>query len=73
VPVEGPVNFIIEYREASRRRDPDNFAAAKKFILDGLVQAGVLADDGWDEVVGFDESWIVDKEKPGVLVTIVET
>ncbi|MEC0231168.1 RusA family crossover junction endodeoxyribonuclease [Paenibacillus alba] len=33
-----------------RRRDPDNHAFAAKFLLDGLVKAGVLTDDSFDEV-----------------------
>lgn len=32
-----------------RRRDPDNYSG--KFILDGLVRAGVLADDSFSNVV----------------------
>ena len=33
----------------TRRRDPDNYSG--KFILDGLVRAGVLQDDSFDHVV----------------------
>ena len=56
--------------ERSRRRDPDNFSAAKKFCLDGLVKAGVLPDDGWDEIVSFTDRWRLAPEAPGVMVTI---
>ena len=31
-----------------RRHDPDNYAG--KFILDGLVRGGILADDSFDNV-----------------------
>lgn len=31
-----------------RRRDPDNYSG--KMILDGLVQAGILLDDSFDNV-----------------------
>jgi Holliday junction resolvase RusA-like endonuclease len=54
----------------SKRRDPDNIAAAKKFILDGLVRAGVLENDGWEQVVGWEERWEVDKDNPRVEVLI---
>jgi hypothetical protein len=56
--------------ESSRRRDPDNVCAAKKFILDGLVAAGVLPKDGWASVAGFSDRWAVDKARPRVEVTI---
>lgn len=39
--------------DKGRRRDIDNVAFAKKFILDGLKLAGVIADDGPEWVVGF--------------------
>lgn len=55
--------------EARRNRDPDNIVSAKKFILDGLVLAGVLPDDGWEHVEGFRDSWGVSKGA-GVLVTL---
>lgn len=33
-----------------RRRDPDGIVGALKPIIDGLVDAGVLADDSWRHV-----------------------
>ncbi|MBN2561647.1 MAG: hypothetical protein JXQ75_12030, partial [Phycisphaerae bacterium] len=33
-----------------RKKDPDNIAFAIKFILDGLVAAGVLENDGWRQI-----------------------
>lgn len=69
-PCDGPASVCFEWRERDRRRDPDNVAGARKFLLDGLVKAGVLADDGWDEVEMWIDRFQVDKAKPGVLVTI---
>ena len=61
--------FSFVWRERKRSRDPDNFTAARKFVLDGLVAAGVIPDDGWAEVLGFSDAWTVSRQ-PGVLVTI---
>jgi hypothetical protein len=58
--------------EADRRRDPSNIcSAAVKFIEDGLVAAGVLPNDGWDNVLGIRVHWLhrVGHE-PGVYVTM---
>ncbi len=33
------------------RVDPDNLVIVRKFILDALVEAGILADDGWSDVL----------------------
>jgi hypothetical protein len=63
------VRLRFVWREPRRRRDPDNVAAGKKLILDGLVRAGVLANDGWDEVAGFTDAWEV-SSTPGVLVVL---
>ena len=39
----------IEYHfKDKRRHDPDNYAG--KFIMDGLVAAGIIADDSFDVV-----------------------
>ena len=60
--------------EANKRRDPDNISAAgKKPILDGLVEAGVLKDDGWSVIQGLEDRFIIDKEWPRVEVTITPT
>jgi hypothetical protein len=58
--------------EKARRRDPDNVAAGgRKLVLDGLVKAGVLPEDGWDEVQSWTDTFAVGRE-PGVRVELVE-
>jgi Holliday junction resolvase RusA-like endonuclease len=72
-PVENPVSLGFLFFEPNARRDPDNITFAKKFILDGLVVAGVLPSDSQKWITGFNhERWIVSSEKQGVQVTIVE-
>jgi Holliday junction resolvase RusA-like endonuclease len=41
----GPIRLVITWYEPDRKRDPDNIAAAEKFILDGLVKAGTILND----------------------------
>lgn len=53
-----------------RRRDPDNIAAAVKFIFDGLVDAGVIENDGWKQNKGWNNNFEVDKENPRVEIEI---
>lgn len=48
-PVEA-ASLTIVHIEPNRRRDPDNIMAAQKFILDGMVQAGIIEDDGWRHI-----------------------
>lgn len=58
----------------SGRHDYDNVRFATKYVLDGLVQAGVLVDDSPKWVIGFDgDDFIkVDHGAEGVLVEITE-
>lgn len=59
--------------EPDRRRDIDNISAGKKYILDALVWAGVIADDSWKCVRGFlQEEFVCDQKNPGVWVRLEE-
>ena len=71
------VVLTFEWFEADKRRDPDNFAAAKKFLLDGLVKAGVIQGDGWKHIYCWSDHWRVWTSAPlcrgpGVQITITE-
>lgn len=44
-PASDPCAIVMVFHEPDRRRDADNVEFARKFILDGLVAAGVIAGD----------------------------
>lgn len=53
--------------------DPDNIAFAKKFILDGMVKAGLLKNDTHRYIKGFiDDFWVGDEEGVSVLFIDVD-
>lgn len=56
--------------EKTRKRDPSNICfSAIKFIEDGLVEAGVIENDGWSQVLGINVYWHhAPKREPMVLV-----
>ena len=65
-----PVHIVFRWCESNCRRDLDNIAFAKKFILDALVANGVFAGDGWKYVIGFkDEFRVADKASVEVEIT----
>jgi hypothetical protein len=68
-PIVGPAWLDFTWREKDRRRNPDNIAAGRKFVLDGLVTAGVLAEDGWNQIAGWTDRWEV-SQRPGVLIEL---
>ena len=55
-----------------KRQDPDNVCFAKKFILDALVKCGTIPNDGWKNVVGFNDSFEVDAQNPRIEVILEE-
>lgn len=74
-PVQNPINIGWKWYEPNNLRDPDNITSAKKFILDGLVAAGIIPDDNQKWVKGWlYEEWEVvkDKLKVGVMIEIWE-
>ena len=69
---EKPVHVYFAWVEPNRRRDIDNIAFAHKFILDGLVDAGVLKGDSQKYVTGSVDRFRVDKDNPHVSVLITD-
>lgn len=65
-------NFIITWYCKNKRKDPDNVASGAKFVLDGLVDAGMIPNDGWNEIGDITHRFKVDKENPRVEIRIEE-
>lgn len=68
---EYPVHISYKWYSKDRRIDIDNVAFAKKFINDGLVQAGIIENDSRKFIQGFDDDFDIDRENPRVEVTIM--
>ena len=71
-PVKRPFYLHCTWIEPNMRRDKDNVRAGVKFILDALQEMGVIENDGWREVVGFTDTFRVNKDAPRVIVEIEE-
>lgn len=69
--VSGAVMVRFEWHERTKKRDADNIASAKKFILDALVKMRVLPDDSRKYVKGFYDV-IVDDKTDFVKVELIE-
>lgn len=70
-PVTGPVKIRFVWHEKTRRRDKDNVAFAKKFVLDGMQAAGFLPNDNNRWVVGFEDCFVYDG-RDGVTVEVAK-
>jgi Holliday junction resolvase RusA-like endonuclease len=72
-PLTARARFDFTWYCKDRRRDPDNIASAKKFVFDGLIDAGILKNDGWGQVAALSDAFYVDAKNPRVEVEIRET
>jgi len=73
VAISGPVTISYHWVEPSRRRDKDNISGyGRKLIQDALVKAGVLKNDGWNDIVNSYDSYGIDRKHPRIEVTICE-
>ena len=64
------VNLTFVWYCKNKRKDKDNIIAGQKFIIDGLVQAGVIENDGWEQIGNISHFFSIDKENPRVEVII---
>lgn len=69
LPVDKPAVISFEWHESDKRRDLDNIFSAKKFILDAMQRAGIIANDNRKHVRGLHDT-IVDDNEDFVCVTI---
>lgn len=67
--VKKPVHVTFVWFEPNRRRDKDNVAFGKKFILDALQKKGVLPNDNNKWVSGFTDEFVYGQGE-GVIVTL---
>lgn len=70
-PTQKPVYIFFEWHEKTKKRDADNIASAKKFILDAMQKHGIIPNDNRKFVKGFQDA-IVDDTKNFVYVRIIE-
>ena len=65
-PMTGRVTVRFCWYAQSGRVDPDNLQVNSKWCLDGLVEAGVLEDDGWTTIAGVEHEFHIDTANPRV-------
>ena len=67
------IDLEITWICKNRRKDKDNISGGgTKFILDGLVAAGVIENDGWKQIGDINHKFKVDKHNPRIEVEIRE-
>ena len=65
-----PVVVTFRWYWQDKRRDKDNVAFAKKFVLDAMQSAGIIERDSWKLCTPYDVGFGVDKGNERVEVTV---
>lgn len=64
------VDLKITWFCKNKKKDPDNIMAGQKFIIDGLVSAGLIPNDGWKNINSITHCFEIDSNNPRVEVNI---
>lgn len=71
--IKKPVQMRYRWYEKNKRRDLDNISSfGRKVIQDALVQAKVLENDGWKNIIRFSDEFYLDPDNPRIEVDIEE-
>lgn len=65
-----PIQLKIVWYEPNKRRDIDNITFATKFILDALVETGIIENDSQKYVNSISHRVRIDKDNPRIEVEI---
>jgi Holliday junction resolvase RusA-like endonuclease len=71
-PIKTPVVIHFRWYTKNLKKDADNVSFSKKFVLDGLVKAGILPDDTRRWIGGFTDQFYVDKDNPRLEIDLDE-
>ena len=66
-----PVTIRFLWASRTAKKDIDNVAFAKKFILDALVTMGILPNDTRKWVRGFTDEFEIDRQNPRTEVEVI--
>lgn len=64
------VNVTVTWYCKNKKQDPDNIMAGQKFILDGLKEAGVIANDGWKHIGDITHKFEIDAKNPRIQIEL---
>lgn len=73
IKIKDKVRIDYNWYEKNKKRDLDNISSfGRKVIQDALVDNEILENDGWNNVVGFSDTFYIDKENPRIEIIITE-
>lgn len=67
--IETPFKATFEWFMKDKRQDLDNIAFQKKFILDGMIKAKLIENDGYKQHRQSEDIYLIDKANQRVEIT----
>lgn len=61
-PLDEACNIRFVFYEKNKKRDKDNIISSQKFLLDSMVDVGILKNDGWKWVNKLEYDFELDEE-----------
>ena len=71
-PLTHPADFSFHWACKDRRRSKDNVVGGRRYILNALVMAKIIPNDGWDWIRDFHDTFSIDRANPRIIVTITQ-
>lgn len=70
--VRGAVRVSVRWVEPHRGRDLADVSYAKRYVVDGLVKAGIIGNKTSREIVALSDEFGYDRMRPRIIVEINE-
>lgn len=61
-PLEKACDIKFTFYETNKKRDKDNLISSQKFLLDSMVEVGLLKNDGWKWINNLAYDFKIDNE-----------
>lgn len=71
-PMKRQVDVVFHWIEPNMRRDKDNIRHGAKYILDALVECGILTNDDWKHIRDLSDHYWHNAKHPRILVELNE-
>lgn len=71
--IQNKIFIKYDFYEPNKKRDLDNISGYfHKVFQDSLVACGIIQNDNWHYVVGYQDNFYIDNKSPRIEVKIVE-
>jgi len=71
--IDGLNGYVFHWYVKNKRADPDNISFGAKAIFDGLVKAGIIENDGWQQIYSIGHRFEVGEPRVEIHIQRIQT